>query len=277
MTAFRSTACRCAGHAGPVGPHALAPQHLALRCRFEIFSFVDFGERAGRASSVIRRLVLRLGFRWWRFVAALGLLCLAVSVWVALPPGRVDAQTAGSYHAAPFLFDTSDYLMVDNVGSLSAGSYHGPPYQFDTSDYLMVDCAAGCTGTGTANTFTATQTFQGSPQINISNGSTSQSIGYDGVNITIGKLKITNSLNMGANTLSGVGKITQQAANDMWGSCAMAAGTSCTITWSYAPTYCSKPNPVGTTVISGVANISSTTITVTAASSNSLTWDVTCQ
>lgn len=210
-------------------------------------------------------------------MAAFGLLGLAVTSWVAVRPLSVGAQTAGSYHAAPFLFDTSDFLMVDNLGVLSPGAYHGPPYQFDTSDYLMVDCAVGCAGTSSGNTFTATQTFQGTPQINISNGSTFQSIGYDGTNITIGKLKITNSLNMGANTLSGVARITQQAANDVWGSCAMSAGTSCTITWSYAPTYCSKPNPVGTTVISGVANISSTTITVTAGTSNSETWDVTCQ
>lgn len=93
---------------------------------------------------------------------------------------------------------------------------------------------------------------------------------------TLGKLKITNNLNMGANPLSGVGKLTQQAAGDIWGSCTMSSGTSCTITWSYAPTFCGKPNPVGTTVISGVANIASTTITITAGTSNSETWDVSC-
>lgn len=223
--------------------------------------------------------------------------------------------------------------MVDNVAALGAGSYHGAPYQFDTSDYLMIDCAVGCTGTGTANTFTALQSFNGSSAssqagapstvygayFGIGNGTTNNTaiaVGWQtgtsgwscaagcttsnsaqicwyamgstgplsqcpfvdtlGV-LNIGKLKITGNTNAGGNPITGVSKLTQQSVNDIWGSCAMAASTSCTITWTYAPTFCSKPNPVGTTVISGVTNISSTTVTVTAASSNSATWDVTCQ
>lgn len=92
-----------------------------------------------------------------------------------------------------------------------------------------------------------------------------------------GSVQMSANLAMAGNQATGISKITQFAVNDIWGSCAMSASTSCTITWTYAPTFCSAPNPVGTTVIDGVANIASTTITITAASANSATWDVTCQ
>lgn len=247
---------------------------------------------------------------------------------MVVPPARVGAATV-TYHAEPFLFDTADNLLVDNVGALSPGGYHGPPYQFDASDNLMVDCAVGCGGIspGTTNTFTAVQNFNGAAGsatgfpatngINFGSGNLSgnaMTIGWESASpfscassctaaqsnpicfyamsttgplnscpfldttaqLNIGKLKVTSALNVGGNAMTGVAKITQQAVNDMWGSCAMAAGTTCTVTWTYAPTFC-VAQVIGATPIADAVGISSTTITVTAASSNSATWDVSCQ
>lgn len=72
------------------------------------------------------------------------------------------------------------------------------------------------------------------------------------------------------------GHIDQTAANNFAGSCTMAAGTSCTMTLLRA--FNSAPacfvTAVGTNAIAGSCAVSSTTVTVTAASSNSLIWSI---
>ena len=67
--------------------------------------------------------------------------------------------------------------------------------------------------------------------------------------------------------------LTQDAANGYAGSCTMAAGTSCTatLTAAYTTPVCTVAVQ-GTTVIAGACSVSGTTVTVTAASSNSATW-----
>lgn len=68
-------------------------------------------------------------------------------------------------------------------------------------------------------------------------------------------------------------KINQEATNNFAGTCAMAAGTSCTatLTASFTSPIC-QVTPQGTSAIAGACSVSGTTVTITAASSNSLTW-----
>jgi hypothetical protein len=81
--------------------------------------------------------------------------------------------------------------------------------------------------------------------------------------------------NVNFNGTTTVKQVAQAAAGDVFGSCAMSAGTTCTVTWSYTPTYC-VTSPLGSTPYYGAVGISGTTITVTANTSNSATWDVHC-
>ncbi len=87
---------------------------------------------------------------------------------------------------------------------------------------------------------------------------------------------LNGNLAMGGNNISGVTKFTQNATGDIWASCAMAAGTTCTVTWTYTPTFCTA-GPLGATAYYAAVGISGTTETVTANASNSATWDVSCQ
>lgn len=67
--------------------------------------------------------------------------------------------------------------------------------------------------------------------------------------------------------------ITQGAANNWAGTCAMSAGTSCTFTIGHTfTTPICNATVQSTTVIAGGCTVSGTTVTVTAASSNSSTW-----
>jgi hypothetical protein len=68
---------------------------------------------------------------------------------------------------------------------------------------------------------------------------------------------------------------TQQSASNTGGSCTMSSATSCTL--SIAHTYTTPicmATAQGTTPIYGVCSVSGTTVTVTAASSNSATWGI---
>ena len=74
------------------------------------------------------------------------------------------------------------------------------------------------------------------------------------------------------------GHMGQVAAGNWANSCAMAAGTSCTftLTAAYTGTPLCVVSPVTTTpasVQAGACSVSGTTVTITAATSNSLTWD----
>ena len=68
--------------------------------------------------------------------------------------------------------------------------------------------------------------------------------------------------------------LNQVASGNFAGTCTMAAATSCTITLSAA--YSGTPGCIatvqGATAIAGACGVSSTTVTITAASSNSATW-----
>lgn len=222
------------------------------------------------------------------------------SVGAVLPGGPVlcSLNVDGSFSGTVSFFDNGSPLTVNAYSSSMTSTTAAVHTMFTGTDLgtvsasmtsyssgsatVSISCQEATafnsgTGVNTGNpyVFTATQTFQAATPITIGNGTTSQNITFDGTNIVIGKLKISNSFNMGANPISGVGKLTQQSANDLWGTCTMSAGTSCTINWTYAPTYCTV-TPQGSTPVAFSAAISSTTITVTAASSNSLTWMVHC-
>ena len=68
--------------------------------------------------------------------------------------------------------------------------------------------------------------------------------------------------------------INQAAANNHAGTCAMSSATSCT--WTLAAAYTSTPICIasvqGSAAIAGACSVSGTTVTITAASSNSQTW-----
>jgi hypothetical protein len=70
------------------------------------------------------------------------------------------------------------------------------------------------------------------------------------------------------------GHAIQDATGKLGGTCAMASSTSCT--WSLVSAFALTPicvaTPQGTTAIAGACSVSGTTVTITAASSNSLTW-----
>jgi hypothetical protein len=71
------------------------------------------------------------------------------------------------------------------------------------------------------------------------------------------------------------GPLNQTATKNFAGTCAMSAGTTCT--WTLNSSYHSTPICIATqqatsTVIAGECSISGTTVTITAASSNSNTW-----
>ena len=81
--------------------------------------------------------------------------------------------------------------------------------------------------------------------------------------------------NLISNTIAVGGHLNQQVTGGWGGTCSMVSGTTCTITIQTA--YSSAPGCVVTlqgtgTVIAGECSVSGTTITVTAASSNSGTW-----
>lgn len=137
-------------------------------------------------------------------VAALG----ATSWIVTDRPARVSAAT-GIYHAAPFLFDTNDYLLINNVGVSTPGIYHGPPYQFDTNDYLMVDCAIGCGGGGTVTSVTGTAPIT-------SSGGSTPAIGCATCVTTAGGQSIAGTTSVGNLIDSGL------SAND---TCVASSGT----------------------------------------------------
>jgi len=86
---------------------------------------------------------------------------------------------------------------------------------------------------------------------------------------------VNGTLQLQSNQITGITRLQQAAAGDIYGSCAMSASTTCVVTWSYAPTYC-VATVAGSTPIADAIAISGTSVTVTAASSNSATWNVHC-
>lgn len=70
------------------------------------------------------------------------------------------------------------------------------------------------------------------------------------------------------------GPVTQSAAKTIAGTCLMSSATSCTFTISavYSTPLCIGATPQGTTAIAGACSVSGSTVTITAASSNSQTW-----
>lgn len=69
-------------------------------------------------------------------------------------------------------------------------------------------------------------------------------------------------------------KLNQNATNNFAGSCSMVSGTSCTITIAaaYTTPICGATEQGTGTVIAAECSVSGTTLTITAASSNSATW-----
>lgn len=74
----------------------------------------------------------------------------------------------------------------------------------------------------------------------------------------------------------GSGHINQFATNNLGGTCSMSSSTSCTVTLStpYNNTPICIVTAQGSSAIAAACAVSGTTVTVTAASSNSLTWSV---
>jgi len=70
------------------------------------------------------------------------------------------------------------------------------------------------------------------------------------------------------------GHVNQGATGDYAGKCSMSTSTSCTfsINTAYNSTPICIAQPQGSTAIAGACSVSSTTVTITAASSNSQTW-----
>jgi hypothetical protein len=76
-----------------------------------------------------------------------------------------------------------------------------------------------------------------------------------------------------------IAQINQPAAKSFAGSCAMAAGTTCTFTLASPPTaylcdaFLDHVSAPPATAIAATCSVSSNTVTITAGASNSLTWD----
>ncbi len=74
--------------------------------------------------------------------------------------------------------------------------------------------------------------------------------------------------------ITSAGHFNQAATADFAGSCAMSSSTSCTITLNaaFTGTPLCEVTAQGNTAIAGACSVSGTTVTITAGSSNSLTW-----
>jgi hypothetical protein len=112
----------------------------------------------------------------------------------------------------------------------------------------------------------------GTTQINSQGGNAVQINAASGSGT--GGLTVGDGAGNGKVLIPSNGHLNQGSTGTFAGTCAMSAGTTCTITIGAA--YNSTPGcvatPQGATAIAGACSVSGTTITITAASANSVTW-----
>ncbi|MGO9731867.1 hypothetical protein [Mycobacterium sp.] len=166
------------------------------------------------------------------------------------------------------------YNTANGLTHFTGGIYvgRGCPNSTALSDAQVELCA---TGTGNASLFLNTQS-DGSLQI-IAKGSAANVTMYTPNSSTLYLgTAATPAIEMDTSQNTALmAHLNQGAASTIGGTCTMASGTTCTITLAHAyttPVCIATEQSNSSTVIAANCSVSSTTVTVTAASSNSATW-----